>query len=160
MVCPALPCLALHNRHLQSMPPRPEKLNRTDFPPSELASTLEHSSLFEKHPEYKTALKIVSIPERVIQFRVVWEDDKLQPQVNRAYRVQFNGALGPYKGGLRFHPTVNLSVLKFLGFEQIFKNALTGRKFPLQKNGPHAHVIRFATRGNPERANFFQEREC
>ncbi|KFY08168.1 hypothetical protein V491_08467, partial [Pseudogymnoascus sp. VKM F-3775] len=68
---------------------------------NELASTLEHSSLFEKHPEYKTALKIVSIPERVIQFRVVWEDDKLQPQVNRAYRVQFNGALGPYKGGLR-----------------------------------------------------------
>src|SRR5271170_3766551 len=94
----------------------------------ELASTLEHSSLFEKHPEYKKALQIVSIPERIIQFRVVWEDDKLQPQVNRGYRVQFNSALGPYKGGLRFHPTVNLSVLKFLGFEQIFKNALTGSK--------------------------------
>jgi len=92
----------------------------------ELASTLEHSSLFEKHPEYKTALKIVAIPERIIQFRVVWEDDKLQPQVNRGYRVQFNSALGPYKGGLRLHPTVNLSVLKFLGFEQVFKNALTG----------------------------------
>lgn len=92
----------------------------------ELASTLEHSSLFEKHPEYKTALQIVSIPERIIQFRVVWEDDNLQPQVNRGYRVQFNSALGPYKGGLRFHPTVNLSVLKFLGFEQVFKNALTG----------------------------------
>ncbi len=96
----------------------------------ELASTLEHSSLFQKHPEYKTALQIVSIPERVIQFRVVWEDDNLQPQVNNGYRVQFNSALGPYKGGLRFHPTVNLSVLKFLGFEQIFKNALTGCKFP------------------------------
>ncbi|KFY41255.1 hypothetical protein V494_03100 [Pseudogymnoascus sp. VKM F-4513 (FW-928)] len=102
---------------------------------NELASTLEHSSLFEKHPEYKTALKIVSIPERVIQFRVVWEDDKLQPQVNRAYRVQFNGALGPYKGGLRFHPTVNLSVLKFLGFEQIFKNALTGLNIGGGKGG-------------------------
>lgn len=102
---------------------------------NELASSLEHSSLFEKHPEYKTALKIVSIPERVIQFRVVWEDDKLQPQVNRAYRVQFNGALGPYKGGLRFHPTVNLSVLKFLGFEQIFKNALTGLNIGGGKGG-------------------------
>ena len=96
---------------------------------SELASTLENSTLFEKNPEYRTALKIVSIPERVIQFRVVWEDDKNQVQVNRGYRVQFNSALGPYKGGLRFHPTVNLSVLKFLGFEQIFKNALTGCKF-------------------------------
>jgi len=64
----------------------------------------------------------------VIQFRVVWENDKGEVQVNRGYRVQFNSALGPYKGGLRFHPTVNLSILKFLGFEQIFKNALTGCK--------------------------------
>ena len=94
----------------------------------ELVSTLENSSLFKKNPEYKTALKVAAIPERVIQFRVVWEDDKNQLQVNRGYRVQFNSALGPYKGGLRFHPTVNLSILKFLGFEQIFKNALTGRK--------------------------------
>lgn len=95
---------------------------------TELASTLENSSLFTKNPEYKTALKVASVPERVIQFRVVWEDDKGQVQVNRGYRVQFNSALGPYKGGLRFHPTVNLSILKFLGFEQIFKNALTGCK--------------------------------
>lgn len=101
----------------------------------ELVSTLEHSTLFEKNPEYKTALKIVSIPERVIQFRVVWEDDKQQPQVNRGYRVQFNSALGPYKGGLRFHPTVNLSILKFLGFEQIFKNALTGLNIGGGKGG-------------------------
>lgn len=92
----------------------------------ELVSTLENSTLFEQKPEYKTALKVVSIPERIIQFRVVWEDDKGTLQVNRGYRVQFNSALGPYKGGLRFHPTVNLSILKFLGFEQIFKNALTG----------------------------------
>jgi glutamate dehydrogenase (NADP+) len=77
---------------------------------SELVSTLENSSLFEQHPEYRTALKVVSIPERVIQFRVVWEDDKGQVQVNRGYRVQFNSALGPYKGGLRLHPTVNLSM--------------------------------------------------
>jgi len=101
----------------------------------ELVSTLENSTLFEQHPEYKTALKIVSIPERIIQFRVVWEDDKNQVQVNRGYRVQFNSALGPYKGGLRLHPTVNLSVLKFLGFEQIFKNALTGLNIGGGKGG-------------------------
>ncbi|KAI9831467.1 MAG: hypothetical protein M1819_005066 [Sarea resinae] len=101
----------------------------------ELSSALEHSSLFEKQPEYRTALKICSIPERVIQFRVVWEDDKNQVQVNHGYRVQFNSALGPYKGGLRFHPTVNLSILKFLGFEQIFKNALTGLNIGGGKGG-------------------------
>ncbi|KAF6231121.1 hypothetical protein HO173_010621 [Letharia columbiana] len=101
----------------------------------ELVSTLENSSLFKKNPEYKTALKIAAIPERVIQFRVIWEDDKGQVQVNRGYRVQFNSALGPYKGGLRFHPTVNLSILKFLGFEQIFKNALTGLNIGGGKGG-------------------------
>lgn len=93
---------------------------------NELVSTLENSTLFQKNPEYRIALKVVSIPERIVQFRVVWEDDAGNLQVNRGYRVQFNSALGPYKGGLRFHPTVNLSILKFLGFEQIFKNALTG----------------------------------
>ncbi|TKA60004.1 NADP-specific glutamate dehydrogenase [Cryomyces minteri] len=91
----------------------------------ELASTLENSSLFDKNPEYKRALQIAAVPERIIQFRVTWENDKGEVQVNRGFRVQFNSALGPYKGGLRFHPTVNLSILKFLGFEQIFKNALT-----------------------------------
>lgn len=77
---------------------------------TELVYTLENSSLFEKKPEYRTALQVVSIPERVIQFRVVWEDDSGKVQVNRGYRVQFNSALGPYKGGLRLHPTVNLSM--------------------------------------------------
>ncbi|KAL9119739.1 MAG: hypothetical protein Q9187_003706 [Circinaria calcarea] len=101
----------------------------------ELASTLENSSLFEKHPEYRKALEVASIPERVIQFRVTWEDDKGQVQVNRGYRVQFNSALGPYKGGLRLHPSVNLSILKFLGFEQIFKNALTGLNIGGGKGG-------------------------
>lgn len=72
----------------------------------------------------------------MIQFRVTWEDDKGEVQVNRGYRVQFNSALGPYKGGLRFHPTVNLSILKFLGFEQIFKNALTGRKCTVDELSP------------------------
>jgi len=102
---------------------------------NELASTLENSTLFEKNPEYKTALKVASIPERVIQFRVTWEDDKGEVQVNRGFRVQFNSALGPYKGGLRFHPSVNLSILKFLGFEQIFKNALTGLSMGGGKGG-------------------------
>ncbi|MFC0277435.1 NADP-specific glutamate dehydrogenase [Enterococcus devriesei] len=81
----------------------------------------------EEHPEYveKNILEIILEPERMIQFRVPWQDDAGNWQVNRGYRVQFNSALGPYKGGLRFHPSVNLSILKFLGFEQIFKNSLT-----------------------------------
>ena len=81
----------------------------------------------EKNIKYKTAkiLKRIVEPERVIQFRVPWIDDGGEPQVNRGYRVEFNSAIGPYKGGLRFHPSVNLSILKFLGFEQIFKNSLT-----------------------------------
>lgn len=83
---------------------------------------------YESNPKYKEAriLDRISEPDRVFQFKIVWEDDKGNVQVNKAYRVQFNNAIGPYKGGLRFHPTVNLSVLKFLGFEQIFKNSLTG----------------------------------
>jgi len=81
----------------------------------------------EENPKYKKAniLERIVEPERVIMFRVPWLDDSGNVQVNRGYRVEFNSAIGPYKGGLRFHPTVNLSVLKFLGFEQIFKNALT-----------------------------------
>lgn len=81
----------------------------------------------ESNPKYKNAniLERVVEPERVIMFRVPWQDDAGNAQVNRGYRVEFNSAIGPYKGGLRFHPTVNLSVLKFLGFEQIFKNSLT-----------------------------------
>ena len=81
----------------------------------------------ENHPKYKDAkiLERIVEPERTLIFRVPWVDDKGEIQVNRGYRVEFNSAIGPYKGGLRFHPTVNLSVLKFLGFEQIFKNSLT-----------------------------------
>ena len=84
--------------------------------------------VIENHPEYQQAGIIERIvePERIICFRVPWVDDSGKVQVNRGYRVQFNSAIGPYKGGLRFHPSVNLSVLKFLGFEQIFKNSLTG----------------------------------
>ena len=92
---------------------------------TEVLSTLE--PVFEKHPEYEEAALLERIiePERIITFRVPWVDDNGKVQVNRGYRVEFNSAIGPYKGGLRFNPTVTLGMLKFLGFEQIFKNALT-----------------------------------
>ena len=81
-----------------------------------------------KHPEYEKAslLERIVEPERQIIFRVPWVDDNGNVQVNRGFRVQFNSAIGPYKGGLRFHPSVYIGVIKFLGFEQIFKNSLTG----------------------------------
>jgi glutamate dehydrogenase (NADP+) len=83
--------------------------------------------VYDQHPEFerKALLERLVEPERIITFRVPWVDDKGQVQVNLGYRVQFNSAIGPYKGGLRFHASVNLSILKFLGFEQTFKNALT-----------------------------------
>ncbi|MBP5258507.1 MAG: NADP-specific glutamate dehydrogenase [Prevotella sp.] len=83
--------------------------------------------VYNKHPEFEKAKIIERIvePERIVTFRVPWVDDKGEVQVNLGYRVQFNSAIGPYKGGLRFHSSVNLSILKFLGFEQTFKNALT-----------------------------------
>ena len=84
--------------------------------------------MVERHPEMEQAglLERFVEPERVVSFRVPWTDDSGKVQINRGYRVQFNSAIGPYKGGLRFHPSVNLGILKFLGFEQIFKNSLTG----------------------------------
>ncbi len=84
--------------------------------------------VFERHPEYEKAalLERFTEPERTVSFRVAWVDDNGTVRVNKGYRVQFNSAIGPYKGGLRFHPTVNLSVIKFLGLEQILKNSLTG----------------------------------
>lgn len=92
----------------------------------EVLTTLK--PVIEKHPEFKinALLERITEPERLISFRVSWLDDNGQVQVNRGYRVQFNGAIGPYKGGLRFHPSVNQSIMKFLAFEQCFKNALTG----------------------------------
>ncbi|MFQ5490740.1 MAG: NADP-specific glutamate dehydrogenase [Phycisphaerae bacterium] len=83
--------------------------------------------VMDKHPEYRQAkiLERLIEPERVIMFRVPWVDDSGQVQVNRGMRVEFNSAIGPYKGGLRFHPSVDLGIIKFLGFEQVFKNALT-----------------------------------
>ncbi|MBL6743808.1 MAG: NADP-specific glutamate dehydrogenase [Candidatus Poseidonia sp.] len=82
--------------------------------------------VLEANPEYISVVERVVEPERLIHFRVPWVDDSGEIQVNRGFRIQFNGAIGPYKGGLRFHPSVNASILKFLAFEQIFKNSLTG----------------------------------
>lgn len=95
------------------------------------------SPVFEMHPEYEkiALLERFLEPERVITFRVSWVDDGGNVRVNRGYRVQFNGAIGPYKGGLRFHPTVNLSVMKFLGLEQTLKNSLTGFNIGGAKGG-------------------------
>jgi glutamate dehydrogenase (NADP+) len=106
-----------------------------------------------ERPEYVEAgiLERLVEPERQVIFRVPWTDDRNRVQVNRGFRVQFNSALGPYKGGLRFHPTVNLGIIKFLGFEQIFKNALTAQGIGGAKGGsdfdPHgksdAEIMRF-----------------
>ena len=93
--------------------------------------------IVDQHPEYERngIIEMFVEPERMIAFRVPWVDDNGQPHVNRGYRIQFNSAIGPYKGGLRFHPTVNLSILKFLGFEQILKNSLTGLPMGGAKGG-------------------------
>ena len=93
--------------------------------------------VFAKHPKYKELgiLERMVEPERIISFRVPWVDDQGKVQVNRGFRVQFNSAIGPYKGGLRFHPSVNASIIKFLGFEQILKNSLTGQPIGGGKGG-------------------------
>ncbi|MCM3721830.1 MULTISPECIES: NADP-specific glutamate dehydrogenase [Solibacillus] len=109
--------------------------------------------VFEQHPEYiqHNILERIIEPDRIISFRVAWQDDQNQVQVNRGYRVQYNNVIGPYKGGLRFHPTVNESIMKFLAFEQIFKNALTGQPIGGGKGGSdfdpkgksNAEIMRF-----------------
>jgi glutamate dehydrogenase (NADP+) len=92
----------------------------------EVAESVMPLVLSDKRYQEAKILERMAEPDRVISFRVCWEDDKGEIHINRAFRVQFNGAIGPYKGGMRFHPTVTLGVLKFLGFEQTFKNSLTG----------------------------------
>ena len=109
--------------------------------------------VIDRHPEFVASGVVERLvePERQIMFRVPWVDDSGTVQVNRGYRIQFSSVLGPYKGGLRFHPSVNLSIIKFLGFEQIFKNALTGQGIGGAKGGsdfdPHgrsdAEIMRF-----------------
>lgn len=111
------------------------------------------SLVMEKHPEYmqNAILERITEPERIIMFRVPWVDDQNNIRVNRGFRVEFNSAIGPYKGGLRFHPSVNLSIIKFLGFEQVFKNSLTGLPMGGGKGGsdfdPHGksdmEIMRF-----------------
>ena len=93
--------------------------------------------VFDKHPHYmeEGILERIAEPERVLTFRVPWVDDEGKVQVNRGFRVEFSSAIGPYKGGLRFHPSVNASIVKFLGFEQIFKNSLTGQPIGGGKGG-------------------------
>ncbi|MHA1397248.1 MAG: NADP-specific glutamate dehydrogenase [Candidatus Heimdallarchaeaceae archaeon] len=93
--------------------------------------------VFEKEPKFEKykILERITEPERAVIFRVPWVDDNGEIQINRGFRVQFNSALGPYKGGLRFHPSVSLSIIKFLGFEQIFKNSLTGLQMGGAKGG-------------------------
>ena len=112
---------AFMDRVAERNPNEPEFLQAVE----EVAETIV--PFMEAHPKYKDAriLERIVEPERVLMFRVPWTDDAGQVHVNRGFRVEFNSAIGPYKGGLRFHPTVNLSILKFLGFEQIFKNSLT-----------------------------------
>ncbi len=104
-----------------------ENANETEFLEAikEILPSLQ--PVFDKHPEYQKVALLERFvePERIISFRVPWVDDNGKVQVNKGYRVQFNSAIGPYKGGLRFHPTVNLSILKFLAIEQILKNSLT-----------------------------------
>ena len=122
--------MALNNAYLKGI--YEELEGRYSYQPEYLQAVYEVleslEPLIEKDSKYQdnAVVERIVYPERLIEFRVVWEDDNGKVQVNRGYRVQFNSAIGPYKGGLRFHPTVNQSVLKFLGFEQIFKNSLTG----------------------------------
>ena len=109
---------------------------------------LSVKDVYEQHPEFENA-KIVERmvePDRIFTFRVLWVDDKGEVQTNTGYRVQFNNAIGPYKGGIRFHASVNLSILKFLGFEQTFKNALTTLPMGGAKGGSD-----FSPRGKSDR---------
>ena len=118
--------------------------------------------VLDRHPEFRKAkvLERIVEPERAILFRVPWVDDKGDVQVNRGMRVEFNSAIGPYKGGLRFHPSVNLGIIKFLGFEQVFKNALTTLPMGGGKGGSDfdpkgksdMEVMRFCTAVFHERA--------
>ncbi|MBE7060088.1 MAG: NADP-specific glutamate dehydrogenase [Ruminococcaceae bacterium] len=122
--------MAIKNTYLIGLMERVEKRNpgEPEFHQAvrEVLESLE--AVVEKHPEYIECGVIDSIvePERIIKFRVPWVDDNGKVQINRGFRIQFNSAIGPYKGGLRFHPSVYEGIIKFLGFEQIFKNSLTG----------------------------------
>ena len=108
---------------------------------------LSIEDIYNQHPEFERVSLIERLvePDRIFTFKVPWVDDRGNTHVNLGYRVQFNNAIGPYKGGMRFHPSVNLSILKFLGFEQTFKNALTTLPMGGAKGGSD-----FAPRGRSE----------
>ena len=118
---------------------------------SEVLESLE--PILERKPAYQESgvIEMLVEPERIIKFRVPWVDDSGKVRVNRGYRVQFNSAIGPYKGGLRFHPSVYEGIIKFLGFEQVFKNSLTGLPIGGAKGGSdfdpkgksNAEIMRF-----------------
>ena len=118
---------------------------------SEVLSSIEE--VYNRHPEFEAARLIERLvePDRIYTFKIPWIDDGGEVHVNLGYRVQFNNAIGPYKGGMRFHPSVNLSILKFLGFEQTFKNALTTLPMGGAKGGAdfspkgksHTEIMRF-----------------
>ncbi len=122
--------MAISNGYLKNVFEQVQKRNANEpeflQAVEEVLESLE--PVVEAHPEYEAAGLIERLvePERVIYFRVPWVDDNGKTQVNRGFRVQFNSAIGPYKGGLRFHPSVYQGIIKFLGFEQVFKNSLTG----------------------------------
>ena len=143
------------NEYVQRVIEETKKKNPTE---PEFLQTVEEvltsiEPVIEKHPEYEEAALLERLvePERTVEFRVAWVDDAGKAHVNRGYRIQFNGEIGPHRDGLRFHPTVNLSILKFLGFEQIFKNSLTTLPIGGGKGGsdfdPHgksdAEIMRF-----------------
>lgn len=123
-------CMKTDNKYLNNVFDLLEKrnTNEPEFLQAAYEVLMTLKPVIDKHPDFekKALLERLTEPERLITFRVPWVDDNGQVQVNRGYRVQFNGAIGPYKGGLRFHPSVNRSIMKFLAFEQCFKNALTG----------------------------------
>ncbi|WP_017607709.1 NADP-specific glutamate dehydrogenase [Nocardiopsis xinjiangensis] len=131
----------LHDHHTGVRSAYKHVVRRNPYEPEFQQAVLEVldnlSPALTRHPEYddQRILQRLCEPERQVMFRVPWRDDNGNVHVNRGFRVQFNSALGPYKGGLRFHPSVNLGVIKFLGFEQIFKNALTGMSIGGAKGG-------------------------
>ena len=131
----------------QSSPAQTEFYQAVEEVLRTLEPVLEKNNYYAKHSIIQRLVE----PERQIMFRVPWQDDSGNIQINKGYRIEFNSALGPYKGGLRFHPSVNASIIKFLGFEQIFKNALTGLPIGGGKGGANfdpkgrsdAEIMRF-----------------
>ena len=150
--------MQINNQYLQDLYAQVEKRNAGEKEFLQAVGEVFESlaPVIEKRPDFVKAgiMDRIVEPERFIQFRVAWVDDNGNVQVNRGFRIQFNSAIGPYKGGLRFHPSVNESIIKFLGFEQTFKNSLTSLPMGGGKGGSDfdpngksdAEVMRFCQR--------------